>query len=182
MRKLIANEWMTLDGVVQAPGYADEDTSGGFRQGGWHLQYFDDLARKWVVEGYAAAGGFVFGRRTYELLASYWPNAPEEEEAVAGPLNTLPKHVASRTLSEPLEWPGSNLLGCRHPEGRGCAEAGGGQGLARGRQQRVDALVGRTRPRRRVPAHDRTRSSSAVGSASSATTVCLGPSDSLRDR
>ena len=80
-------------------------------QGGWHLQYFDDRARKWVVEGYAAAGGFVFGRRTYELLASYWPNAPEEEEAVAGPLNTLPKYVASKTLSEPLEWPGSNLLG-----------------------------------------------------------------------
>jgi dihydrofolate reductase len=71
-RKLIANEWMTLDGVMQAPGYADEDPSGGFRHGGWHLQYFDDLARKWVVEGYAAAGGFVFGRRTYELLASYW--------------------------------------------------------------------------------------------------------------
>lgn len=111
MRKLIANEWMTLDGVVQAPGYADEDTSGGFRQGGWHLQYFDDLARTWVVEGYAAAGGFVFRRRTYELLASYWPNAPEEEEAVAGPLNTLPKYVASRTLSEPLEWSGSSLLG-----------------------------------------------------------------------
>ena len=111
MRKLIANEWMTLDGVVHAPGYADEDTSGGFRQGGWHLQYFDDLARTWVVEGYGAAGGFVFGRRTYELLASYWPNAPEEEEAVAGPLNTLPKYVASRTLNEPLEWSGSSLLG-----------------------------------------------------------------------
>jgi dihydrofolate reductase len=49
--------------------------------------------------------------RTYELLASYWPNAPEDEEAVAGPLNTLPKYVASRTLSEPLEWSGSSLLG-----------------------------------------------------------------------
>lgn len=111
MRRLIANEWMTLDGVMQAPGYADEDPSGGFRHGGWHLQYFDDLARKWVVEGYAAAGVFVFGRRTYELLASYWPNAPEEEQAVAGPLNALPKYVASTTLSEPLEWSGSKLLG-----------------------------------------------------------------------
>ena len=100
MRKLIANEWMTLDGVMQAPGYADEDTSGGFRHGGWHLQYFDNLARQWVVEGYAAAGGFVFGRRTYELLASYWPNAPEEEQAVAGPRMELVQAVRHRPVAQ----------------------------------------------------------------------------------
>jgi dihydrofolate reductase len=110
MRKVIVNEWMTLDGVVQGPGYADEDTEGGFDNGGWHLQYFDDLSRNWVVEGYAGAGGFLLGRRTYENLASYWPTASEEEQAVARPLNTLPKYVASTTLSEPLAWQNSMLL------------------------------------------------------------------------
>jgi len=110
MRKVIVNEWMSLDGVVQAPGAADEDTSGGFEHGGWHLRYFDDLSQNWVVQGYAEAGGFLFGRRTYESLAAYWPNASEEEQVIAEPLNTLPKYVASRTLSEPLEWQSSTVL------------------------------------------------------------------------
>jgi dihydrofolate reductase len=110
VRKVIVNEWMTLDGVVQAPANADEDTDGGFEHGGWHLRYFDDISRKWVVDGYAEAGGFLLGRRTYENLAAYWPTAPEEEQAIAQPLNTLPKHVASRTLTEPLEWQNSTVL------------------------------------------------------------------------
>jgi dihydrofolate reductase len=110
MRKVIVNEWMTLDGVVQAPGAAEEDTTGGFQHGGWHLPYFDDLSREWVVEGYAKAGGFLFGRRTYESLAAYWPNASEEEQPVAQPLNTKPKYVASRTLSGPLPWQNSTVL------------------------------------------------------------------------
>ncbi len=101
---------MTLDGVVQAPGQPDEDTSGGFKHGGWHMPYFDDLSRKWVVAGYADAGGFLFGWRTYELLASYWPHASEEEQVIAEPLNTLSKYVASTTLTEPLEWEHATLL------------------------------------------------------------------------
>ena len=79
MRKVIVHEWMSLDGVVQAPGAADEDTTGGFEHGGGHLRYFDDLSRKWVVENVTAAGGFLLGRRTYEGFASHWPNAPAEE-------------------------------------------------------------------------------------------------------
>jgi len=110
MRRVVVNEWMSLDGVVQAPGAADEDTTGGFQHGGWHLRYFDDLSREWVVEGYAKAGGFLFGRRTYESLAGYWPNASEEEQVIARPLNTLPKYVASRMLTEPLAWQNSMLL------------------------------------------------------------------------
>lgn len=110
MRKVIVNEWMSLDGVVQAPGHPDEDRDGGFEHGGWHLPFFDDISRNWVVEGYANAGGFLFGRRTFESLAGYWPNASEEEQAIAHPLNTLPKYVASRTLTEPLEWQNSILL------------------------------------------------------------------------
>jgi dihydrofolate reductase len=110
MRKVVVNEWMSLDGVVQAPGQADEDTDGDFKHGGWHLRYFDEPSQKWVVDGYANAGGFLFGRRTYEILAAYWPTAPEEEQAVAQPLNTLPKYVASRTLTDPLEWQNSQVL------------------------------------------------------------------------
>ena len=110
MRKVVVVEWMTLDGVVQAPGAPDEDTSGGFKHGGWHLPYFDDMSRGWVVQAYAEAGGFLFGRRTYENLAAYWPNASEEEQVVAEPLNTKPKYVASGTLTEPLGWQYSTLL------------------------------------------------------------------------
>jgi dihydrofolate reductase len=110
MRKVIVNEFMSLDGVVQAPGGADEDTSGGFEHGGWHLRYFDDLSQKRVLESIVEAGGFLLGRRTYEIFASYWPNAPEEEQVIAEPLNTKPKYVASTTLTEPLEWQSSTVL------------------------------------------------------------------------
>jgi dihydrofolate reductase len=110
MRKVIVNEFMSLDGVVQAPGAEDEDTSGGFEHGGWHLRYFDDISQKQVLESIVEAGGFLLGRRTYEIFAAYWPNAPEEEQVIAEPLNTKPKYVASTTLTEPLEWQNSTLL------------------------------------------------------------------------
>jgi dihydrofolate reductase len=110
MRKVIVNEFMTLDGVVQAPGGADEDTSGGFEHGGWHMPYMDEVAQKEVLEGINEAGGFLLGRRTYEIFAAYWPNAPEEQQVVAEPLNAKPKYVASTTLSEPLEWQNSTVL------------------------------------------------------------------------
>jgi dihydrofolate reductase len=110
MRKVIANEFMSLDGVVQAPGAADEDTDGGFAHGGWHLRYFDDLSQERVLKGIVEAGGFLLGRCTYEIFAAYWPNAPQEEQVIAEPLNTKPKYVASRTLTDPLEWQNSTLL------------------------------------------------------------------------
>jgi dihydrofolate reductase len=110
MRKVIVYEWMTLDGVVQAPGAADEDTSGGFKHGGWHLRFFDDISRKWVVENLTEAGGFLLGPRTYEGFAVHWPNASEEEQVIARPLNTKPKYLASTTLTEPLVWQNSTVL------------------------------------------------------------------------
>jgi dihydrofolate reductase len=70
----------------------------------------DDLARRRVVEGIVEAGGFLLGRRTYEIFAAYWPKAPEEEEVIAQPLNTKPKYVASTTLTKPLEWQNSTVL------------------------------------------------------------------------
>jgi dihydrofolate reductase len=110
MQKLIVTEWMSLDGVVQAPGAPDEDTTGGFQHGGWHLRYFDDISRNWVVKNLTEAGGFLLGRRTYEGFAGHWPHASEEEQPVAEPLNTRPKYVASTTLSDPLEWHNSTVL------------------------------------------------------------------------
>jgi dihydrofolate reductase len=110
MRKVIVNEFMALDGVAQAPGAADEDATGGFKHGGWHMRYFDDTSQKWVLQSINEAGGFLLGRRTYEIFAAYWPNAPEEEQVIAQPLNTKPKYVASTALTEPLDWQNSNLL------------------------------------------------------------------------
>src|SRR5919109_3807723 len=110
MRKVVVNEFMSLDGVVQAPGAADEDTSGGFRHGGWHMSYFDEVSQKWVLDSIVEAGGFLLGRRTYDIFAAYWPNAPEEEQVIAEPLNSKPKYVASRTLTAPLEWSNSTVL------------------------------------------------------------------------
>ena len=110
MRKVIADEWMTLDGVIQAPGQQDEDTTGGFQHGGWHVGYFDDIAQRRVVDSVVKAGGFLLGRRTYEIFAAHWPNASEEEQVLAEPLNTKPKYVASRTLAEPLAWQNSTVL------------------------------------------------------------------------
>jgi dihydrofolate reductase len=107
---VIVNEFMSLDGVVQAPGAADEDTTGGFKHGGWHLRYLEDLSQRRILEGIVGAGGFLLGRRTYEIFAGYWPKAPEEEQVIAEPLNTKPKYVASTTLHDPLEWQNSTVL------------------------------------------------------------------------
>lgn len=111
MRKVIANEFMSLDGVVQAPGAADEDTTGGFRHGGWHMQYMeDDGARRRVLASIVEAGGFLLGRGTYEIFAAYWPNASEEQQVIAEPLNSKPKWVASTTLDRELGWQNSTVL------------------------------------------------------------------------
>jgi dihydrofolate reductase len=110
MRKVIVDEFISLDGVSQAPGAADEDTSGGFAHGGWSMGYMDETAQNVVLEGIVGAGGFLLGRRTYDIFAAYWPNAPEEEQVVAEPLNTKPKYVASNTLSDPLEWQNSTVV------------------------------------------------------------------------
>jgi dihydrofolate reductase len=111
MRRVIVNEFLSLDGGAQAPGGAEEDTDGGFANGGWHMQYMEDEpTQQWVLKSIDEAGGFLLGRRTYEIFASFWPNAPEEEQVVAEPLNSKPKHVVSTTLDAPLEWENSTLV------------------------------------------------------------------------
>lgn len=110
MRKLFVSEFLTLDGVMQAPGASDEDLEGGFEHGGWQLAYFDEVFAKSMEEVMAETGGFVLGRKTYELFAAYWPTAKEEVGGFADVINEMPKHVASTTLREPLAWQNSTLL------------------------------------------------------------------------
>jgi dihydrofolate reductase len=72
--------------------------------------YGDDVSRQWLLQYLEEAGGFLLGRRTYEIFAGYWPNAAEEQQVIAEPLNTKPKHVATTSLSDPLEWQNSTVL------------------------------------------------------------------------
>jgi dihydrofolate reductase len=109
MRKVIVSEFLTVDGVMQAPGGSDEDREAGFEHGGWQMPYFDDVAGAAVGEGFQSAGGLLLGRKTYDIFAGYWPNQPADDPFVAT-MNGLPKFVASRTLEEPLKWENSTLL------------------------------------------------------------------------
>jgi dihydrofolate reductase len=106
--KLVVMNHVTLDGVMQAPGRADEDTRGGFEQGGWATPNSDEALGRAMGEHMARAGGLLLGRRTYEDLLGYWNSVPDSPFAPA--LNDTRKFVASRTLREPLPWPNSTLL------------------------------------------------------------------------
>jgi dihydrofolate reductase len=107
--KLVVAEFLSLDGVMQAPGGEDEDREGGFEHGGWQRPYFDDVGGERIGASMAQTGSFLFGRKTYDLMASYWPTQPDDDP-FAKILNGLPKYVASTTLSEPLVWQRSTLL------------------------------------------------------------------------
>jgi dihydrofolate reductase len=107
--RLTVHTFLTLDGVMQGPGTPDEDRDGGFAHGGWSFPYADKEFDAAMAGWFAEAGAFLLGRRTYEIFAAYWPGVTEPGHPVAGPLNTLPKYVASRTLTS-ADWPGSMLL------------------------------------------------------------------------
>jgi dihydrofolate reductase len=109
MGKVVVNESLSIDGVMQAPGSPDEDRSGGFEHGGWALPYFDEVMGAMASEGMGSTGGVLLGRRTYEIFAAYWPHQSDDGQ-FAGFLNSIPKHVASTTLKEPLEWANSSLI------------------------------------------------------------------------
>ncbi len=109
MGKLIVTEFVTLDGVAQAPGRPDEDRDGGFRHGGWQAPLSDEEVGGVVFEQARTMDALLVGRRTDEIFAGYWPTAPEVIP-FTGLFNRVPKYVASRTLADPLAWRGSTLL------------------------------------------------------------------------
>ena len=109
MARLVVQNNLTLDGVMQAPGGADEDRRDGFQYGGWAQPYFDPVMAEAAGESMSKGGAMLFGRRTYEQFASFWPNQPADDP-FAKVLNETPKYVASTTLQEPLPWANSILL------------------------------------------------------------------------
>ncbi|MEU3984284.1 dihydrofolate reductase family protein [Streptomyces sp. NPDC026672] len=109
MGKLVSTVFVTLDGVYQAPGGPQEDTRGGFTQGGWSFTYGDEEFGRFVGEVFTRAGAFLLGRRTYDIFAGYWPKVTDPADPVASRLNGLPKYVPSATLGDPA-WSGTTVL------------------------------------------------------------------------
>jgi dihydrofolate reductase len=109
MGKLVVVENVTLDGVMQAPGSADEDTRGGFQYGGWAHPYADHVMAEIMGKGMSDDGVMLFGRRTYERFYSVW-SKQTDGNPYTEVLNRKHKYVASRTLAEPLPWENSSLL------------------------------------------------------------------------
>ena len=108
MRKLVVGTFLTVDGVMQAPGGPDEDREGGFEHGGWSFNYWDDVMGQLIVESTLQAGALLLGRKTYEIFAAHWPRVGGDDP-VAAKLNSVPKYVASRTLDE-VTWNNSTLI------------------------------------------------------------------------
>jgi dihydrofolate reductase len=107
MRKLVLNTFLTLDGVMQAPGGPEEDPSGGFEHGGWSVNYWDDVMFQRIGEAMSGPFDLLLGRKTYEIFAAHWPHITDDP--VADQLNSATKYVASRTLDK-LEWQNSTLI------------------------------------------------------------------------
>ena len=143
MRSLVAVENVSLDGVMQSPGRPDEDTRGGFSRGGWAAAALaaDPVAARASMEGDGTTSGLVLGRRTYLDLLGHWTSTPEPNPFVDILLRT-PKHVASRTLAEPLPFPSTYLLGDDPVEGvRRLKAEGEGDLVLLGSGQLVHALA-----------------------------------------
>ena len=107
MRRLVVTTFLTLDGVMQAPGGPGEDDSGGFTFGGWSVSYWDERMREFMTQTMSAPFDLLLGRRTYDIFVTYWPDAPEE--AGSKPLNDATKFVASRGRPT-LDWKESVLI------------------------------------------------------------------------
>ncbi len=105
MRKIIVLSFITLDGIMQAPGGPEEDTSGDFKYGGWTVPYFDEVSGKFMGEQMKTPFALLLGRKTYDIFASYWP---EHEDNWPG-VNKATKYVVSHH-SQKLEWENSVLV------------------------------------------------------------------------
>ena len=109
MRKLVVTTFVTLDGVMQAPGGPGEDPSNGFTYEGWVVPFFDEAMGEQVTRWFTGAEDFLLGRGTYEIFFASWPKMISDDPVSQG-INVKPKHVASRTLTS-LEWDTAELLG-----------------------------------------------------------------------
>jgi dihydrofolate reductase len=109
MPKIIVNAFLTLDGVMQAPGGPDEDRESGFVHGGWQAPYVDEVMGRLVTAGFADADSFLLGRKTYDIFSNYWPKITDPDNAIATALNSRPKYVVSRSL-EQVSWNNTSLI------------------------------------------------------------------------
>jgi dihydrofolate reductase len=110
MRKLIAIEFLSVDGVMQGLGSPDEDRSGGFQHGGWGARFADAIHATNGRNGLTGTGAYLFGRRTYEKMTAFWPHQPDSN-LMAAHLNATPKHVASSTLDHSdFTWQNTNVM------------------------------------------------------------------------
>ena len=107
MRKIFTTTFVTLDGIMQAPGGPEEDQAGGFNSGGWSVNYWDEMMGQAMDEIMGESPELLLGRKTYEIFAAYWPNAGDEPGADV--LNNARKYVVSRTLDR-VDWNNSILI------------------------------------------------------------------------
>ena len=110
MGKLVVGTFVTVDGVMQAPGGPDEDREGGFEHGGWLVPFFDEALGAHMDELMVKRGdALLLGRKTYEIFIQHWPHVGDEDP-MAAKLNAAPKYVASRTLQR-ADWNNTTVLG-----------------------------------------------------------------------
>lgn len=109
MAQLTLTTFLTLDGVMQAPGGPEEDTSDGFTYGGWVAPFLDEGMGAFMTEVFDRAAAFVLGRHTYDIFAAYWPGVTDPGDPIASRLNALPKYVVSTTL-EKADWQNSTVI------------------------------------------------------------------------